>query len=131
MLRLRLKIITCMFSEMIYEHYYLLLKLLGNKFGYMDKSYWLWCPVCKEKTRIKLRHDTILVNFPLFCPKFKQETEYKYCTKQKPRRPNKKNRYGEVVFLCLNIKNAFSAKTKNERFSMLILFRFGKPLEKA
>lgn len=34
----------------------------------------LLCPVCKSKTRIKLRPDTVLVNFPLLCPKCKQET---------------------------------------------------------
>ena len=30
--------------------------------------------VCNSKTRIKLRLDTELKNFPLFCPKCKQET---------------------------------------------------------
>ena len=35
---------------------------------------WLLCPVCQNKTRLKLREDTILVNFPLYCPKCKQET---------------------------------------------------------
>jgi len=37
-------------------------------------THWLLCPVCKNKTRIKLRKDTELLNFPLFCPKCKQET---------------------------------------------------------
>ena len=32
------------------------------------------CPVCKNKTRLKMREDTELKNFPLFCPKCKQET---------------------------------------------------------
>ena len=35
---------------------------------------WIICPVCKNKTRLKIREDTILENFPLFCPKCKQET---------------------------------------------------------
>ncbi len=35
----------------------------------MQKEEWLLCPYCKNKTRIKLRGDTILKNFPLFCPK--------------------------------------------------------------
>ncbi len=35
---------------------------------------WLLCPVCGNKTRIKLREDTTLNNFPLFCPKCKKET---------------------------------------------------------
>lgn len=35
---------------------------------------WLLCPICKSKTRIKLREDTELKNFPLYCPKCKLET---------------------------------------------------------
>jgi uncharacterized protein YbaR (Trm112 family) len=35
---------------------------------------WILCPVCNNKTRLKIREDTILENFPLFCPKCKQET---------------------------------------------------------
>jgi len=34
----------------------------------------LLCPVCGNKTRLKLREDTVLEKFPLFCPKCKQET---------------------------------------------------------
>lgn len=40
----------------------------------MDRTDWILCPVCTSKTRIKIREDTILENFPLFCPKCKQET---------------------------------------------------------
>jgi hypothetical protein len=40
----------------------------------MDMVEWLICPVCKSKTRTKIRKDTELKNFPLFCPKCKQET---------------------------------------------------------
>ena len=40
----------------------------------MKNSEWILCPVCKNKTRIKIRQDTVLLNFPLFCPKCKQET---------------------------------------------------------
>lgn len=36
-----------------------------------DSTRWLLCPRCQNKTRIKLRRDTRLVNFPLFCPKCK------------------------------------------------------------
>ena len=39
----------------------------------MEKVEWLLCPVCKNKTRIKLRENTTLENFPLFCPKCKKE----------------------------------------------------------
>lgn len=35
---------------------------------------WILCPTCKSKTRTKIRPDTVLENFPLFCPKCKQET---------------------------------------------------------
>jgi len=40
----------------------------------MDKTEWIICPVCKSKTRVKIREDTVLENFPLFCPKCKQES---------------------------------------------------------
>ena len=40
----------------------------------MEKEIWLLCPVCKNKTRVKVRDDTELINFPLFCPKCKQES---------------------------------------------------------
>lgn len=40
----------------------------------MEEIEWMLCPVCKSKTRLKIRKDTILENFPLFCPKCKQET---------------------------------------------------------
>ena len=39
-----------------------------------DCNIWLLCPICKNKTRIKVRGDTELINFPLYCPKCKQET---------------------------------------------------------
>lgn len=32
------------------------------------------CPICNSKTRIKVRLDTVLENFPLYCPKCKRET---------------------------------------------------------
>ena len=40
----------------------------------MDRMVWLLCPVCGNKTRLKVRQDTELINFPLYCPKCKQET---------------------------------------------------------
>ncbi len=39
----------------------------------MKQMEWLLCPVCHNKTRIKLRQDTELRNFLLYCPKCKQE----------------------------------------------------------
>ena len=41
----------------------------------MSKQKWVTCPICNNKTRVKIRDDTILENFPLFCPKCKQETD--------------------------------------------------------
>ena len=38
------------------------------------KIEWILCPFCGSKTRLKIRDDTILDNFPLYCPKCKHET---------------------------------------------------------
>lgn len=38
------------------------------------KLEWLLCPICKSETRLQLRNDTELKNFPLYCPKCKQES---------------------------------------------------------
>jgi hypothetical protein len=35
---------------------------------------WVLCPACNNKTRLKLRKNTMLKYFPLFCPKCRQET---------------------------------------------------------
>ncbi|HJF02722.1 cysteine-rich KTR domain-containing protein [Flavonifractor plautii] len=35
---------------------------------------WIRCPVCGCKTRDRIRDNTILKNYPLYCPKCKQET---------------------------------------------------------
>lgn len=40
----------------------------------MDKTEFILCPICGNKTRDKIRTDTELKNFPLYCPKCKQET---------------------------------------------------------
>lgn len=40
----------------------------GNKL-----TEWIYCPVCGNKTRGKIREDTILKNYPLYCPKCRQE----------------------------------------------------------
>ena len=39
----------------------------------MQNEEWLLCPICGNKTRLKIREDTELKNFPLFYPKCKQE----------------------------------------------------------
>ena len=35
---------------------------------------WVHCPVCGNKTILRLREDTVLTHFPLFCPKCKKES---------------------------------------------------------
>ena len=40
----------------------------------MCKDEWILCPICGNKTRVKIRDNTVLENFPLFCPKCKKET---------------------------------------------------------
>ena len=37
------------------------------------ESLWVRCPICDGKTRTKVYADTVLVNYPLFCPKCKKE----------------------------------------------------------
>ena len=37
------------------------------------EEHWVFCPICGNKTRLKIREDTELKNFPLFCPKCKNE----------------------------------------------------------
>lgn len=39
-----------------------------------NNTIWLLCPICHNKTRIKIKENTILKNFSLFCPKCKQES---------------------------------------------------------
>lgn len=39
----------------------------------MINTEWIRCPICGGKTRNKIQEDTVLVNYPLFCPKRKQE----------------------------------------------------------
>ena len=37
-------------------------------------SEWIYCPVCGNKTRDRLREDTVLKNYPLYYPKCRQDT---------------------------------------------------------
>lgn len=41
--------------------------------GNQNLSMWVHCPICNGKTRTKVYADTVLVKFPLFCPKCKKE----------------------------------------------------------
>ena len=40
----------------------------------MQETHWILCPVCGSKSRNRIREDTLLLNYPLYCPKCKQET---------------------------------------------------------
>lgn len=40
----------------------------------IKKTDWILCPICGCKTRNKIREDTVLDNYPLYCPKCKRET---------------------------------------------------------
>ena len=40
----------------------------------MNAIEWVRCPVCGNKTKLQLRTDTELKNFPLYSPKCKQES---------------------------------------------------------
>jgi len=33
---------------------------------------WIRCPICGSKTRDRIREDTVLKNYPLYCPNCKQ-----------------------------------------------------------
>jgi ribosomal protein L44E len=38
------------------------------------KDGWLYCPICSNKTRVKVKKETKMKFFPLFCPICKNET---------------------------------------------------------
>lgn len=40
----------------------------------MENNKWILCPICGNKTRDRIRADTVLKNYPLYCPKCKQES---------------------------------------------------------
>ncbi|MCI9348709.1 MAG: conjugal transfer protein [Oscillibacter sp.] len=39
----------------------------------MEQIEWVCCPACGHKTHIKIRRDTKLTNFPLYCSKCGQK----------------------------------------------------------
>ena len=45
---------------------------MSNK---QECSKWIHCPNCGNKTRTKVRSDTVMFNFPLYCPKCKEEIQ--------------------------------------------------------
>lgn len=40
----------------------------------MQSYEWILCPICGNKTRDRIREDTVLKNYPLYCPKCKRES---------------------------------------------------------
>ena len=42
--------------------------------GTQTEERWVLCPVCGAKTRLRLLQRTVLREFPLFCPKCRQES---------------------------------------------------------
>ncbi len=41
----------------------------------LNGSRWIRCPICSGKTRTKVYEDTVLLRFPLYCPKCKTEVK--------------------------------------------------------
>ena len=39
----------------------------------MIDSEWVYCPFCNSKTRLQVQEDTVLLNYPLLCPKCKKK----------------------------------------------------------
>lgn len=39
----------------------------------IDENGWIHCPACRCRTRTKIRAETILKNFPVYCPQCRQE----------------------------------------------------------
>ncbi len=40
----------------------------------IEKTEWIYCPICGNKTRTMIRENIELKNFPLYCPKCRQES---------------------------------------------------------
>ena len=47
------------------------LHFFAQKEKYYAEKYWIKCPICNGKTRVQVFYNTVLRNFPLFCPKCK------------------------------------------------------------
>ena len=44
-----------------------------------EETRWVLCPNCRGKTRTQIREDTVLRNFPMFCPKCKRTFVISIC----------------------------------------------------
>lgn len=43
------------------------------EFFCVDEDGWVHCPKCRCRTRTKIREETVVKNFPVFCPKCRNE----------------------------------------------------------
>ena len=42
--------------------------------GQNEASTWIPCPICGQKTRTKIFRKSVMIDFPLYCQRCKQET---------------------------------------------------------
>ena len=81
----------------------------------MMKCEWILCPVCGSKTRNKIRKDTVLENYPLYCPKCRQERlikvdNLKITVIKEPTHQIKKTIFGWVILLYPKLPSEFVFK---------------------
>jgi hypothetical protein len=65
------------FDEMcstIYPISYILIPEVNTMNNANLTPHWIPCPACNEKTDVKIYEDTVLVKFPIHCPKCGRET---------------------------------------------------------
>ena len=76
--------------------------------GQIDSSsLWVPCPICNSKTRTKVYEDSVLINFPLFCPKCKKNTR-QYCKTENDRKQMSQTAVAEPAFLFIKGCRLFS-----------------------
>ena len=65
----------------------------------------IMCPICGNKTRDKIREDTELKNFPLYCPKCKQESliDAKELANNCHQRARRKRRRADELEKCFTV----------------------------
>ena len=66
----------------------------------MIQEEWILCPICGNKTRVRIRKDTELKNFPLYCPKCSRESliEVKNNRNQRARRIRRRADESVIIF---------------------------------
>ena len=69
----------------------------------MSHIEWVLCPVCGSKTRLRIRSNTILENFPLFCPKCKHETFNRSSTTKSIHRARARRQDAEPIARRLSV----------------------------